>query len=393
MNTPLQVLVVDDSALMRNLIGRIIEQAGHVVAARAMNGVFALTKLETLEPDVIVLDLEMPQMNGLEFLKAKAERGLRMPVIILSSIAKRGAAVTMEALELGAVDFITKPSGSVSEDIASVGAQLIQMIEGYGYGYRRLKAEGAPGWGGPAKTAPLRRAESPPESGTGHPSGSAPPAQPAQPDRAHPAETRWRLEPSRPHSDLHLAVLGISTGGPNALRQMLSELSADFPLPLLIVQHMPPGFTEEFARSLDRVCALEVKEAADGDLIKPGRVLIAPGDLHMTIERKALAAVVRVQRGDARNGHRPSVGTLFLSAAEQYGSQTLAVIMTGMGRDGAAEIGELYRKGALTVGQDEGSSVVYGMPKVAEELGHLECVVPLGQMAAKLSAWARRFQA
>lgn len=355
---PIKVLVVDDSALMRNLIGRIVESDPELtLVGKAMNGAFALKKLDTLDVDIIVLDLEMPEMNGIEFLKKRKEQGIDIPVIILSSVARRGAAITLEALELGAADFIKKPSGSVSEDIHLVAEHLRALLKEFG-GKRRRSAV--------PPVVEAARAVAPP----------APPPQAKGP---------------RTHAGLELCVFGISTGGPNALRQVFSQLDPDFPLPIVVVQHMPAGFTAEFAASLDRACPLEVKEAQEGDLIKKGRILIAPGDWHIEVERRTLAAVARLSQSDALNGHRPSAGVLFKSAAKQYGSAAMAVIMTGMGRDGSAEIGEIYRAGGLTVAQDEASSVVWGMPRVAVELGNAEQVVSLGDMARTLNTLARQF--
>ena len=365
---PIRVLIVDDSALMRNLIGRIVESdPGLVLVGKAMNGAFALKKLETLAVDIIVLDLEMPEMNGIEFLKKRKELKLETPVIILSSVARRGAEVTMEALALGAADFIKKPSGSVSEDIHSVGEHLIELIKAYGGGRTS-------GW-----TAPLPKMEA-----WTAPAAPAPAFAPAKP-------VTLPTGPLRAHAGLQLCVIGISTGGPNALRQVFSALDPDFPLPVVVVQHMPAGFTAEFAKSLDKNCPLEVKEAEEGDLVKKGRILIAPGDWHIEVEKKSLAALVHLSQAELTNGHRPSAGVLFRSAAKQYGSSVLAVIMTGMGRDGAAEIGEVYKAGGLTIAQDEASSVVFGMPKVAIELGNVEKVVSLGEMASSLNKLAKEF--
>lgn len=372
----INVLIVDDSALMRNLIGRIVEsEPGLVLVGKAMNGAFALKKLETLDVDVIVLDLEMPEMNGIEFLKRRKELKLDIPVIILSSIARKGAEVTMEALSLGAADFIKKPSGAVSEDIHLVGEQLVALIRAYG-GRRKGGAVAAPR---PEPAAPTVVHSAPVAPAPSH--SSAAPAKPL----AIPSG------PLRAHSGLQLCVIGISTGGPNALRQVFSALEADFPLPILVVQHMPAGFTAEFARSLDKSCALEVKEAEEGDLVKKGRILIAPGDWHLEVERKSLATIAHIHQNPQSNGHRPSAGVLFSSAAKAFGSSVMAVIMTGMGKDGSSEIGEVYRQGGLTIAQDEVSSVVFGMPKVAIELGNIEKVVTLHEMAATLNKFAKEF--
>jgi two-component system chemotaxis response regulator CheB len=368
----INVLIVDDSALMRNLIGRIVEATpGFAVAGKAMNGVFALRKLETLTPDIIVLDLEMPEMNGIEFLKKRRELKIEVPVIILSSVASRGAEITMEALHLGASDFVQKPSGSVSEDIHTVGDHLMDLLRVYGgrkkpiaaYLPRPLPVTPNPTW------APVFPAFVP---------------QPVKP----PVLPSGNL---RPHSNLQVLAIGISTGGPNALRQVFAELDPDFPLPIVVVQHMPAGFTAEFSRSLDRTSPLEVKEAEEGDLIKRGRILIAPGDYHIEVERRSLAGIVHVTQGDQMNGHRPSAGMLFKSVAQQYGSSGFGVIMTGMGKDGSLELGEIYRAGGLTVAQDEASSIVFGMPKVAIEYGNAEKIVSLADMASTLNTLAKQF--
>ncbi len=371
MPEPISVLVVDDSALMRNLISRIVDSTpGLRTADKAMNGVFALQKIPKCHPDVIVLDIEMPEMNGIEFLKERKRLGIEIPVVILSSVAKSGAQVTMEALSLGASDFITKPSGSVSSDIHTVAGELSRMLVAYGSQYQRVKGKEPPRYD---FEAPERMFDAAPGE--------------ARLPRA-PAPKPAPLKPIRAPGPTEIVVIGISTGGPNALREVFARISPDLGRPVVVVQHMPAGFTEEFAASLDRICPLEVKEAADGDLLKPGRVLIAPGDWHVVVERRSLAGVVRVNQDPAENGHRPSADVLFRSVAKEYGNKALAVIMTGMGKDGAKEIGSIYREGGITIGQDEASSVVYGMPKVAHEMGHVMEQVPLDRMAERISELA-----
>lgn len=371
MPDPVSVLVVDDSALMRNLVSKIVESVpGLRVADKAMNGVFALQKIPRCDPDVIVLDIEMPEMNGIEFLKERNRLGLDIPVVILSSLAKKGAEVTMEALALGAADFITKPSGSVSSDIHTVAGTLARLLLAYGSQYQKKKGKSPPRY---EYEAPERFFEPAPVL-----------------DERH-AE-KARQEPPRPlraPGPIEAIAIGISTGGPNALREVFAKIASDLPQPILVVQHMPPGFTEEFARSLDRICPLEVKEAADGDLVKPGRILIAPGDKHLEVERRPLGVIARLSDAEPVNGHRPSADVLFASVAKHYGNRALGVIMTGMGRDGARELGTLMREGSRTLGQDEGSSVVYGMPKAAFEMGHVQRQVPLAEMAEAISALGR----
>jgi two-component system chemotaxis response regulator CheB len=380
MAEPISVLIIDDSALMRNLVSRIVEAApGLKVGDRAMNGFFALEKIPRVAPDVIVLDLEMPEMNGIEFLKERRRLGIDIPVVILSSVAHEGAAITMEALSLGASDFITKPSGQESGDARSIGGQLASMLLAYGGEYRRRKGGERPAFPEEEIERVFRSRESTRGSGLG--GKTVPPLSP----RPVPE----RIVPLRQPGPVDIIAIGVSTGGPNALREVFSRIDPDLAQPVVVVQHMPAGFTEEFARSLDRICPLEVKEAASGDLLRPGRVLIAPGNFHLKVERRALAGVAVVDEGPQVNGHRPSVDVLFESVARHYGNRALGVIMTGMGTDGARGLGAIFREGGRTLGQDEASSVVYGMPKAAFEWGYVQRQVSLQDMAAEISRQAR----
>ena len=194
------------------------------------------------------------------------------------------------------------------------------------------------------------------------------------------------ITPLREPGRIEIIALGISTGGPNALREVFAALSPNIKVPMLVVQHMPAGFTKEFAMSLDSICPLEVKEAQDGDLLKPGRILIAPGNHHIIVEKRSLANIVRVIDTEPRNGHRPSVDVLFESVAATYQNHALGIIMTGMGRDGAEELAEMRKQGARTLGQDKDSSIVYGMPKVAHELGGVQKQVALSDMASEINS-------
>jgi two-component system chemotaxis response regulator CheB len=377
---PISVLVVDDSALMRNLISRIVESTpGLKVADKAMNGLFALQKIPRCNPDVIVLDIEMPEMNGIEFLKERKKLGIDIPVVILSSVARQGAQITMDALALGAADFITKPSGSVSSDIHTVAAELGRLLLAYGSQYKKSKGKEVQHY---RFEAPERMFEPMPDREP----ALAPGRKPVPPV---PPEPKAAIRPAKAPATTEIIAIGISTGGPNALREVFARIDPKLRQPVVVVQHMPAGFTEEFAASLDRICPLDVKEAAEGDLLKPGRILIAPGDWHITVEKKSLAGVVHVNQDSQENGHRPSADVLFRSVAREFGNKALAVIMTGMGKDGARELGSIYREGGLTLGQDEGSCVVYGMPKVAWEMGHVMEQVGLSTMAERISALAR----
>lgn len=367
-NGKVSVLVVDDSALMRNLVSRIIEAAPDLsLAATAMNGVFALQKLERLEVDCIVLDLEMPEMNGIQFLEERRKRGIDIPVVVLSSIAQKGAQITMEALSMGAADFVAKPSGSVSHDIHAVAETLTEMVRSYGSAYRKRKRASA----NHATSQPVPERQK---------STSAPSETP---------KVSSTVAPPAPGS-VELVAIGVSTGGPNALRKLFAALPGTLNVPIVVVQHMPAGFTAEFARSLDRISPYEVKEAEDGDVFKPNRVLIAPGNRHITVEKRSLAGLCRLNDEPPRNGHRPSADVLFRSVAAEYGNSAIAVIMTGMGRDGAVELGAVYRAGGVTIAQDEASCIVYGMPRAAVEAGVVTEIVALHDLAGRITEYVER---
>jgi two-component system chemotaxis response regulator CheB len=350
------------------------ETPGLAVAEKAMNGRFALDKIPRVNPDIIVLDLEMPEMNGIEFLKERKKQGITIPVVILSSIAEKGASITMEALALGACDFIQKPAGSASMDNHTVKDTLVGMLLGYGGQYRRSQGRKVvPSVDFTAKTlTPLSGTAAKPGS-VGSILGMSSSTEPPKP-----------IVPVRKPGRTDIIAIGISTGGPDALRVVFANLDKDLKAPIVVVQHMPQGFTNEFAKSLDRLCPLEVKEAEEGDAIQPGRILIAQGNKHLEVERRDGSVVAHLTDDPQVSGHRPSADVLFASVALVYQNHALGVIMTGMGRDGAAQLGTIYKEGGLTLGQDEASAVVYGMPRVAFELGHVQEQVSLEKMARRI---------
>lgn len=386
----IEVLVCDDSSLMRNMISRIVDSAeGMHTVGTAMNGKFCLQKIPLLKPDLILLDIEMPEMTGVQFLEERKKLGIDIPVIILSSIATKGAAVTMQCLELGASDFITKPGGSVSVNITSVGSSIIEKIASYGGKYARAHGKNIASPEVFVHQAKLKEAEAAAVKegiiSKIKPSETKPEPLPATlwtPPHKEPAV----ITPLRQSGPIDVVALGISTGGPNALREVFAKIDPRFSKPILVVQHMPAGFTKEFAASLDKICPLKVKEAEDGDLIHPGQIYIAPGDFHIVVQKSTLCNVIRLSKEDLRNGHRPSADVLFESVAKLYKNRALGVIMTGMGRDGAAQLAEMRKQGARTLGQDEKSSIVYGMPRAAWELGAVQKQVSLENMAAEMSA-------
>lgn len=391
----ISVMICDDSALMRNLIGRIIDETtGLSVCGKTENGKDLLEKLESTKPDVILLDIEMPVMNGVQFLEERKKRLSNIPVIILSSVATEGAAVTMKCLELGASDFITKPGGaSVTLRIGDVTKDIIEYVASYGGAYAKAHGKKVPEPEFFSHQIKLKEAERfiIKKKGEDVAKTASITKQDSVPQAWFQSKVKEPIviTPERPGGKIEIIGIGISTGGPNALRDVFKAIDPNLKQPILVVQHMPAGFTAEFAQSLNSICPLEVSEAKDGEPVLGGHVYIAPGSYHMFVERKAIGNFIKLSQDNPRNGHRPSCDVLFESIAEIFQNRALGVIMTGMGRDGAAELAEMRKKGAWTLGQDKDTSIVYGMPKVAFELGGVERQVPLSQMADEISKLAR----
>ena len=393
----ISVMICDDSALMRNLIGRIVDETtGLTVCGKAENGQDLIDKLKTVKPDVILLDIEMPVMTGLQFLRKRKELKLDVPVIILSSVATEGAAVTIECLELGASDFITKPGSSVTLKIGDVTNEIIEYIASYGGAYAIMHGKQIPDPEFFTHQIKLKEAERFVIKKKGEETAKAVsitkndvvPSTWFQPKVKEPVV----ITPEREGGKIEIIAIGISTGGPNALRDVFKDIDPNLKQPILVVQHMPAGFTAEFANSLNNICPLEVTEAKDGEPILGGHIYIAPGSFHMFVEHKPLGNFIKLSQTEPRNGHRPSCDVLFESVANIYKNHALGVIMTGMGRDGAAQITEMRKKGAWTLGQNKESSIVYGMPKVAFEMGGVQKQVPLADMAKEISTLAKEHQ-
>ena len=346
---PIRVLVVDDSALMRKLIPQILEVDDSIqVVGTAIDGNFGLKKIDDLKPQVVTLDLEMPGMGGLEMLKEIMRRH-RVPVIVVSSHSTEGASATLKALSLGAFDFVAKPA-DVSTRMQEVGRELIAKIKA---------------------AAQSRGIRIRPEMDLPFPTARA------KTNRVAPKE------PTR------IVAIGISTGGPQSLQYMLAQFPADFPGSIVVVQHMPEGFTEMFARRLDECCSLSVKEAQSGDLLLAGRVLICPGSRHIKVKKLPLGDIVILSDDPPMNGHRPSADVMFKSVATEFGPRALGVLMTGMGEDGANGLGLIKAEGGMTIAQGEQSCVVFGMPKAAIERGYAMRVVELDSLAGTLQAYCR----
>jgi two-component system chemotaxis response regulator CheB len=343
MSERIRVLVVDDSALMRKLIPAILAREASIeVVGTAMDGAFALRKIEELKPDVVTLDLEMPRMDGMETLRLIMQRA-PLPVIVFSTHSKEGGYATFKALAMGAVDFLAKPKDAAAGRLDDIADRLIAKIK---------VAKRAAG----RKLPPAVIVEtSPPKKGT----------RPALPPR-------------------RVIAIGISTGGPNALQFVLSQIPADFQSTIVIVQHMPEGFTEMFAKRLDECSALEVHEARSGDLLLAGRVLICPGNRHMMIRRMPRGDMAVLSDGPPVNGHRPSADVLFHSVAQEFALTAVGVLMTGMGDDGAEGLGAIKAAGGMTIAQSEDTCVVSGMPRAAILKGYANKILPLDGLGSYL---------
>ena len=348
----IRVLVVDDSALMRKMIPMILNSDPEIeVTGTAMDGLFALKKIQELAPDVITLDVNMPRMDGIETLRHIME-DFGIPTLMVSSLTQRDAELTLQALEAGAFDFVTKPQNAISVHIKDIGCEIIEKVKAaYENPSAKLKIKKVKP-SGESKQPAVIRSEAP------------------------------RLFLGKPPEEV--LAIGISTGGPNALSYLLPQLPKDFPAAIVIVQHMPAGFTDMFAKRLNSTCQLEVKEAMDGDLLLAGRVLIAPGDRHLKIKRNPLGTVAVLSSAPHVSGHRPSADVLFSSVASEYGRRATGLIMTGMGSDGAEGIGEIMAKGGLSLAQDEESCAVFGMPKAAIDKRYIKRIVSLEDMGVFL---------
>ncbi|MFT8275705.1 protein-glutamate methylesterase/protein-glutamine glutaminase [Kerstersia gyiorum] len=377
MNKKIRVLCVDDSALVRGLMTEIINSHDDMeVVAVAPDPYVARELIKQHRPDVLTLDVEMPRMDGLDFLE-KLMRLRPMPVLMVSSLTERGGEVTLRALELGAVDFVTKPRLGIRDGLREYSDLIAEKIR---------VAASARISRRPRLAATVSAAVSAGAAATAAKATTAVAAAVAPATAAGCEEAAIRRPALRtPFTGTEkIVVIGASTGGTEAIRQVLEHLPPDMP-GILITQHMPAGFTRSFAQRLDSLCALSVSEARDGERVLPGHVYLAPGgDCHLRLARSGANYVVELDDGVPVNRHRPSVDVLFHSAAAVAGRNAIGVILTGMGKDGAAGLLAMRRAGAQTLAQDENSCVVYGMPREAVQVGAVESVVPLAQIGAAI---------
>jgi two-component system chemotaxis response regulator CheB len=376
----IKAMIVDDSASVRMALTEILDADPDIeVIATAGDPFIAAQRLRKEVPDVIFLDIEMPRMDGLTFLrKIMAQRPI--PVVICSTIAQAGSETFLEALAAGAVDIVPKPAINTAQALQETGDHIRQVARAAAHA--RLRGRSALS----SPVAELKAADdaAPPEARAAR--ATVPPIATETKltaDAVLPAEPRTAAG-RVPHTD-PLVCIGASTGGTEAIRVVLEALTPDCP-GIVIVQHMPERFTEAFARRLDKICAVAVKEAEHGDQVLPGRVLIAPGGHHLAVVRAGTRDTVKILDGPPVSRHRPSVDVLFRSAAQQAGGNALGILLTGMGDDGARGLLELRRSGGATIAQDEDSSVVFGMPKEAIARGAAGKVQPLGRMARDIMA-------
>jgi len=345
----IRVLVVDDAVAVRRLVSDVLASDPAIeVVGTAASGRIALAKIQQLRPDLVTLDVEMPEMDGLETLAAIRRDNADLPVIMFSTLTRRGAEATLDALTLGATDYVTKPSseGGPSAALQCVRDELVERIKAF-----------------------CSRIISDEESETGSPAPAALP--------------RGR------NPRVEALAIGISTGGPNALAALLRDLPADLPVPVLIVQHMPALFTEMLAERLAQQSVLPIGEGVSGRKVEPGHIYLAPGDHHMIVERRGAAVAIRIQQEAPQNFCRPSADVLFRSVAEVYGEGALAAVMTGMGQDGLEGSRAIREAGGRVVVQDQASSVVWGMPGYVARAGLADAIVPLHRLAAEIQVRLR----
>ncbi|MGQ0557315.1 MAG: protein-glutamate methylesterase/protein-glutamine glutaminase [Nitrospiraceae bacterium] len=346
----IRVLTVDDSALMRQVLATLLAKDPDIdVIGSAPDPYIAREKIKALNPDVLTLDVEMPKMDGLTFLE-KLMRGHPMPVVMVSSLTEAGCQTTLRALELGAVDFITKPKLDLREGMEEIAQDLIAKVKAASVA--RLRGQG--GGGGYSDQKPRT----------------------SQPVPRSPSNAMIKT------TDIIIAI-GSSTGGTEAVKEVLEKLPPDTP-PILVTQHMPERFTKTWADRMNSLCRISIKEAQDGDSVLPGHVLIAPGGSHMMLVRSGARYTVRINQDPPVNRHRPSVDVMFASVARYAGANAVGVILTGMGNDGAKEMLTMKQAGAFTIAQDEASCVVFGMPKEAIKAGAVDKVLPLDDIAGAI---------
>lgn len=366
-----RVLLVDDAVVVRRIVSDVISEDPELeVVGTAHSGRIALTKLPQLNPDIVILDVEMPDMNGLETLLAIRKTYRLLPVIMFSTLTKRGAEATLDALSLGASDYVTKPSnvGSVGASMQTVRETLIPKIKQF---CQRS----------PLVARPLTALRTTTEGTTNATSTAVAAAAAAS---LAPSQVARRAVASQGPSRIDIVAIATSTGGPDALNVLLPQIPADFPVPIVIVQHMPPMFTRLLAERLNTHCAITVSEATSGMALEAGKAWIAPGDFHLALESQNGKLQTKIYVGPPENSCRPAADVLFRSVAEHFAGRALGVVLTGMGQDGLRGSEKIYDSGGQIIAQDEATSVVWGMPGFVAQSGIASQVLPLSAIAAEI---------
>jgi two-component system chemotaxis response regulator CheB len=346
----IRVFIVDDSAVIRRLLSDLLKDDPQIeVVGMAGNGELALPKIQQLHPDLVTLDMEMPVMDGIETLKALRKTHPKLPIVMFSTLTERGSSATMDALSLGASDYVTKPAnvGSVIEGMGKIREELIPKIKALC------------GRKGPAVAEPV--------------------AQP-RPEPRFPRAARGSVAAG----GVDILAIGVSTGGPNALAELMPALGKNFPVPVVIVQHMPPLFTRLLAERLGAISGFKCREGSEGQLLLPGQLWVAPGGFHMLTERVRDGVVLHLNEERPENSCRPAVDVLFRSVAKCYGSKVLSVVLTGMGQDGLKGCEAIAASGGQILAQDEASSVVWGMPGAVSNAGLADKILPLKELAPEI---------
>lgn len=351
----IRVLIVDDSVLVRQMVSKVLNQDPELnVVGIAANGRIAIAKIPQIHPEIVILDVEMPEMDGLETLVEIRKNYPNLPVIMFSSLTERGAIITLDALSLGARDYVTKPTNTGSKEAAleQIRDRLIPKIKVF-------------------CRPPVTRKITPVSQ-----QSKILVKQPTKIIKTPPRQAKTQK--------VDILAIGVSTGGPNALATLLPQLPANFPVPIAIVQHMPPVFTKRLAERLNKICQIEVKEAVSGSILEPGTAWIAPGDFHIETERKGVFVQILNHQGPPENSCRPAADVLFRSVARTYAAGVLGLVLTGMGKDGLYGCECIREVGGQILVQDEASSVVWGMPGIVAHSGLADKVLPLDRVASEI---------
>ena len=354
MSSKIKLMLADDSSVVRRILTQIVTKNNTCeVAFAAKNGKEAVDNFDAVKPDIVVLDVEMPVMDGIEAVAGIRKKNADVPIVMCSSLTSRGAEATLDALAHGANDYVAKPSGTghMTAALAKLEAELLPKLVSLGSQYQKRRSP-----------------------------------QPALISR----KPLFSAKPTTSSSSgpVEVVVIGVSTGGPNALAEVLPNLPVNLGVPVLIVQHMPPVFTGLLAERLDKDCSLPVREATDKTDLNPGTIWIAPGDYHMEVIRQGTKTILRTHQAPPENSCRPAVDVLFRSAAQIYGKNTLAVMLTGMGKDGLAGSQKIHQLGGQVIAQDEATSTVWGMPKAVVDAGIARSVLPLDKIANEIGLLA-----